>query len=150
MFFNVKTHASDPWPLKSTNISLSFSSMAGFHTAPLTVDFMWHKGKIHHGITTGLIGVFYDGYSWAKAGPMAGYTFMTGQRNNHIELMIGVTVLPIKLYGEERSFDRENDMLLPLGQIGYRYQKPDGKMFFKIYFGNPGLGIGAGIRLGGK
>ena len=150
LIFTLQLHGSDSWPQKSVNATLSYTSFGGFHTVPLNIEFIMHGKIFHHGITTGLIGVFYDSYRGGQAGPMLGYTLMTGKRNNHLEIMAGATLLPVWLYGRE-EFDADyRNKILPLGRFGYRYQKPDGKIFYKIYFGNPGFGIGAGIRLTGK
>jgi hypothetical protein len=147
LLFNLQMQAGDLWPRKSSGISLSYTTMGGFNTIPLNVEFLWHGNKFHHGIRTGLLGVFLDVYRGAQAGPMLGYTFMTGKGKNHFELMAGVVYLPVWLYGEDR-FTGDDEKLVPLAQVGYRYQKPDGRMFFRAYLGIGGIGVGAGLRLG--
>jgi hypothetical protein len=144
--FSVESFASDPWPEKSTFGSVEFTSFAGFHTASLTYEVMWHKDKLHHGFSAGLTAVFWDSFSWSKFGPSARYTLLTGKSKNHLELTTGASYNPVKLFGEDRTADGESSTFIPFGQIGYRYQKPDGKAYFKIFAGFPVTGIGTGIR----
>lgn len=146
--FNLQ--ATEPWPQRSTNISFSLTSLFGFHTTPLQVDYMWHKDKVHHGISGGFIGVYWDSFAWAKFGPMVSYNLMTGRGNNHFELILGAGFMPFKLYGIDNSQDGNSGSSLPIAQLGYRYQKPDGRMFFRVNAGITGLILGTGIRLSGK
>lgn len=144
------SQSGNQWPQKSTNLSLSFTSIGGFYSAPMTFDFYWHKERFHHGITAGLFTAFYDRFRWATAGPMAGYTFMTGKGNNHFEFMAGGVILPLEIYGDHEFEEGEKTRLRPLANIGYRYQKPHSKTFFRVYYGITGLGIGTGFRIGAK
>lgn len=74
-----------------------------------------------------------------------GLTLVRGSGNNHREL--GFTFLynqgvegPYR--GTQGSYDREwNKSLFFFPSIGYRYQRPDGGFFFRIYYG-PGIKIG--------
>ena len=138
--------ADDPWPARTTSSNISLTSFSGYHMVPLNVELMWHKGKIHHGLSAGLTAIMWDSYSWSRFGPGAGYSFMTGKGVNHFELTTGAALAIIKLYGESNFAEGEGTDFVPYGQIGYRYQKPDGKLYFKITLGFPtGLGVGAGI-----
>jgi hypothetical protein len=145
---SVNSFASDPWPKKSTFGSVEFTRFAGFHTASLNYEVMWHKDKLHHGFSGGLMAVFWDEFGWSRFGPSARYTMLTGKSKNHLELNAGVSYYPVKLYGEDRAADGESSSFAPFGQIGYRYQKPEGKAYFRIFAGFPLTGIGAGFRLG--
>ena len=63
-------------------------------------------------------------------------TILVGESNNHFELNGGVFV------GQGTTYDKS--FLLPFGNIGYRYQKPEGGFIFKAKLGVLGLGFGLG------
>ena len=144
--FSPKSFAGEPWPEKSNFGSAEFTSLFGFSTASLNYEIMWHKEKIHHGLSAGLTAVIWDSFGWSKFGPSARYTLMTGQGNNHFEFTTGASYNPVKFFGEDRTADGESSNFVLFGQIGYRYLKPGGKAYFKVFVGFPVAGLGAGVR----
>ncbi|MCC6691555.1 MAG: hypothetical protein IT235_08495 [Bacteroidia bacterium] len=62
--------------------------------------------------------------------------FLIGKKNNHFDANVGAAFLALK----ESVFH----FLLPLVNIGYRYQRPEGGIIFKSYIGTEGLGLGLG------
>jgi hypothetical protein len=64
-------------------------------------------------------------------GGLGAITMLTGKKNSHFELNTGV-------------FSGNNSVTLPLLDVGYRYQKPDGGFIFKAKIGILGIGFGLG------
>ena len=54
---------------------------------------------------------------------------LTGSKNNHLELSAGITIL-------NDNYENENSVY-PAGNIGYRYQKPEGRFVFRTGFSFP-------------
>lgn len=69
-------------------------------------------------------------------GGLAAITMLTGKNNNHFELNGGAFI------GYDNYY---NDMFyLPILDLGYRYQKPEGGFLFKAKVGISGFGFGLG------
>jgi hypothetical protein len=86
----------------------------------------------------GRMGFGFGGILMVNAGfgGLGGVTMLTGKKNSHFELNTGV------FSGKE--IDGSNSVTLPLLDVGYRYQKPDGGFVFKAKIGILGIGIGLG------
>jgi hypothetical protein len=69
-------------------------------------------------------------------GGIGAITLLTGKKENHFEVNGGMFV------GEE-SYD-QSIFILPLLDLGYRYQKPQGGFIFRAKAGALGIGIGLG------
>lgn len=72
-------------------------------------------------------------------GGLASLTLLTGKGNHHIEFAGGVVIDFIKHSEENPKFT------LPLVDIGYRYQKPNGFMILRTKVGLLGIGFGFGF-----
>ena len=89
--------------------------------------------------------LFCDGSSGTFAS--AGLTYFIGPGNHHLELSGGGL---IKLSETENNpggiFNCDSDLnfLIPLVEVGYRYQKPTGGFLFRFHIGTSGVAIGLG------
>lgn len=83
-------------------------------------------------------GIGASGVIMATGGPggLAAITMLTGKGNKHFELNIGAFV--------GKDIELEHIYVWPLIDFGYRYQKPEGGLIFKVKVGFLGLGIGLG------
>ena len=83
----------------------------------------------------GKVGGGFGGIVLGPIGPigLAAITMLTGKTNNHFELNGGVFI------------GKDNGMFyLPILDLGYRYQKPDGGFLFKAKVGFFSIGLGLG------
>ena len=83
----------------------------------------------------GKVGGGFGGIVLGPIGPigLAAITMLTGKTNNHFELNGGVFI------------GKDNGMFyLPILDLGYRYQKPDGGFLFKAKVGIFSIGLGLG------
>ena len=72
-------------------------------------------------------------------GILGALAMLTGKKNNHFEISGGAFI------GKNTSEYNEEDMYyLPIINLGYRYQKPEGGYIFKARAGFLGVGIGLG------
>ncbi|MFT4755230.1 MAG: hypothetical protein ACI85Q_002798 [Salibacteraceae bacterium] len=123
--------------LSKNNIYFDTSLIPGIHA------FINYERRLYHtkNITLyGRTGYGFSGFVWGNAGfgGLGALTMLTGKKNSHFELNAGLFV------GEELG--TENDLFsLPLLDVGYRYQKPDGGFIFKAKIGVLGVGIGLGV-----
>lgn len=87
----------------------------------------------------GRAGFGYAGFLLGDGGlgGLGAVTMLTGKRNSHFELNAGVFT------GKEID-DSADSVTLPLLDVGYRYQKPNGGFLFKAKVGILGVGIGLG------
>lgn len=69
-------------------------------------------------------------------GGLGAITMLTGKKNSHFELNTGVF--------SGVNIDDSDSVTLPLFDVGYRYQKPEGGFVFKAKIGILGIGIGLG------
>ncbi|MCX2740232.1 hypothetical protein [Pontibacter anaerobius] len=60
-------------------------------------------------------------------------SWLRGRRNHRLELGLGVTPL-YQEYPEEGSSQEKELRLLPVGRVGYRFQRAEGGMFYKAGF----------------
>lgn len=70
---------------------------------------------------------FWESSGWFT---MATYTSLTGKGSNHLEVGLGA------MYAEYTEEEAEA-ILLPAGNLGYRFQKPDGRFIFRTGVGFP-------------
>lgn len=90
----------------------------------------WH-GRA--GIGLGAFWLFVGG-----PGGSGSITMLTGKKNHHFELNMGVFI------GKDRFYEPFPIFYLPIIDFGYRYQKPKGGFLFKTKIGVLGPGIGLG------
>lgn len=83
-------------------------------------------------------GVGFAGVIMATGGPgvLGGVSMLTGRQNKYFELNGGAFV--------GKDVERDEVFVLPLVDVGYRYQKPEGGFVFKAKIGILGVGIGLG------
>lgn len=95
-------------------------------------------------LSIGFMGALGDTYSYQSLA--AG--LLTGKRNSHFELFGGAALYqytPVKLPGGILPEDSSIG-IFPVGNIGYRYQKPDGGFIFRAGVGFPDMGyVGLGV-----
>ena len=71
-------------------------------------------------------------------GGLCAITMITGKKNKHFEFNAG------SFLGYEKTKRKNKPFLLPILNIGYRYQKPDGGFIFRANAGIVALGISFG------
>lgn len=138
------------WPKKSTYVT-GYVSTLFLMASPVNIGFehYTHPGWFHPGFSAGWTFLVLEGGAYAVTGPHATFSFFTGRRNHHFDMKAGFSYTPFMLY----SHDQWNDYawrFMPVATLGYRFQRPGGKSFFRAGLGVGGLGIGAGIRLNHK
>jgi hypothetical protein len=69
-------------------------------------------------------------------GVLGAITMLTGKKNSHFELNTGLF--------SGNNIEGSNSVTLPLFDVGYRYQKPEGGFIFKAKIGVLGIGFGLG------
>lgn len=91
--------------------------------------------------------VFCNGQN--ASGGLLGLTMLTGKGNHHFEANGGAFLGSFKnnindsgIFG---SCDNAGFEVLPLIDIGYRFQKPEGGVIFRAKMGSLGVGLGLGI-----
>jgi hypothetical protein len=106
----------------------------------LSYDYLKPGKKSYHGLTMGLTYQFWE-FGEGSFGPHLTYTFLSGvDKKNHFEFKAGGAAYIFADSFIDASF-------IPVITLGYRYQPPDGKGFFRIAFSTAGLGIGAGYKI---
>ncbi|MFH0758126.1 MAG: hypothetical protein V2B15_12635 [Bacteroidota bacterium] len=136
------------WPAGSSSISF-YAGTLGIVT-PLSVQYehLWHKKKVHTGISAGITNSFFcDGESGnAFLGAYLAMVFMTGMDEHHFEGRIGASYHPIYLFPD---FGTKNEEIpfMPVITLGYRFQKPGGNRFYRVSIGTGGIGAGIGFVL---
>ena len=70
----------------------------------------------------------------------AAFVHLSGKNNSHLELNLGVKYLFAK--------DRKDNTFLPDIFAGYRFEKPDGRIFFRAGIAFPALfSVGMGVKI---
>lgn len=134
------------WPQSTRTVSAYFSTLFVASPLNLSLEKMYHKGGIHLGYTTGVTVTFYEIADYASFGGHLTFTAMTGKKNHHLEAKAGLALLPFLIY-QTYEWTDYYWLVNPVLTLGYRYEKPDGKGFYRIGFGTGGFGMGFGIRL---
>ena len=93
-------------------ININYERMLG-HSSEKFVKSLWYR-----------VGGGYWG-TWGAEGPhfVSTLTALTGSKNNHLELSLGIAILNDNYY--------HDNSLYPAGNIGYRFQKSDGHFVFR-------------------
>jgi len=85
-------------------------------------------------------GMGYDlGEDWAGPGIGAAFSVITGKGDNHMEFSFGM--LPTLNIINSNIF---TVFVVPIVDLGYRYQKPTGGFIFRAYIANIGIGMSFG------
>jgi hypothetical protein len=89
--------------------------------------------KINRSFSCGLALLPYKGYFFLSI--PTSYNFLFGKNNHHFEVGAGITVM-------SESYGRRSDNLIFLSpKASYRYQRPNGGLFFKFSFVSSILGV---------
>jgi len=143
LFSQNDTTLQNAWPKKSNGISLHASTiMFGFSPVNLSYDRLYHTRKLHYGFTTGLTCTLYDGADYSSLGAHLTFTLINGMNNHHFESKFGLTYNFLILW--TRGWEDYALPIIPVVSLGYRYQKPDGKYFFRCGLSTGGIGVGFG------
>ena len=110
-------------PVKN-NVYFDLGGFPGAHI------FMNYERKVHESGNISLYGRVGFGYAGmimvgSGGGVLGAATLLTGKGNSHMEFNLGVF----------SSKDNNDYFILPLLDVGYRYQKPEGGLIFKVKSG---------------
>lgn len=99
-------------------LNINYERMLGHSTEKFITSWWWRLGG-------GVWG------AWETGGPhfLSTLSAMTGSGKSHFEAGLGFTVLNDNYYHENSFY--------PAGNIGYRFQKPDGRFVFRAGVGFP-------------
>jgi hypothetical protein len=117
--------------------------MGAFTPINISYDYLLHKSRIHIGYTTGLTTTLYEGAAYGTLGVHLTMTIMTGIGKNHFETKLGGVVNPIKLWSD--GYDDYAFKFVPVISLGYRFQKPENKIFYRVGLSTGGIGLGIGF-----
>jgi hypothetical protein len=131
--FSANAQSSEENGMRENSIYFDAGLMPGYH-AFVNYERGFYEGKKVSWY--GRMGVGYGGLIFAGGGfgALGAVTMLTGKKNSHFELSTGF------FRGKE---DRDT-ITLPIIDIGYRYQKPEGGFIFKTKIGILGVGFGVG------
>jgi hypothetical protein len=87
-----------------------------------------------------------EGVNYAVCGGHATFSVFAGTQKHHMDLKIGFSYTPIKLYSTEGYYDYAPNFW-PVVTLGYRFEKPDGRRNFRTGLGTGGLGLGVGWKV---
>jgi len=95
---------------------------------------MNYERKVHESNTVSLYGRIGFGYAGmilgdGGGGVLGAATLLTGKGNSHMEFNLGIF----------SGKDNNDPFILPLLDVGYRYQKPEGGLIFKVKAGVLGI-----------
>jgi hypothetical protein len=135
----------EDWPKSTSCISLYAGTLGDISPVGITYEQLWHRQKIHLGISAGLLHTFYD-----RSGVLGFYgagILMAGMKAHHFEARLGGSYHPVYTYPDAWS-DFEDFSFMPVIALGYRYQAPGENWYFRAAVGTGGIGIGIGFVLG--
>ena len=121
------------------------------HVGLFTQGVMNYERQIYSGEKISLYGRLGGGYGgifdWGGYGGLGGLgaiTMLTGKKNNHFELnagcFLGRAKSSLAVFNEIFYFP----FAMPIFNVGYRYQKPDGGFIFRANAGIISLGLSFG------
>jgi hypothetical protein len=124
------------------NLTLGFGGMSGSISAGYSRHIGERNRNVYTSYRTGLdigyAGLFFLGAWYYLNFELTG---LTGSGKNHFEFSLGVCGF------YERGGYSEENYILPSGSIGYRFQKPNRRFFFRTGVGFPdALYISVGTR----
>lgn len=134
------------WPAKSSFGSVYVSTLLMASPVNLSFEQFYHKGWVHLGYMTGLTTVFVEGVNHAVFGGHLTFSMFTGKRNHHFDTKLGFSYTPIRLYSMSGWYDYAPTWM-PVITLGYRFQRPDGRTFFRAGISPGGIGVGWGWRI---
>ena len=149
-FFNVtaqvKESSPSQWPAATNGLSIYATTLFGaFTPINLSYDHLVHKSRIHIGYTTGLTTTLYEGAAYGTLGVHLTLTLMSGMGKSHFETKLGGVVNPVKLWSD--GYDDFAFKFVPVVSLGYRFQRPGDRTFYRIGLSTGGIGFGIGFIL---
>ena len=123
------------WQDKTSSFSAYAVAGLGAHLN-MSMNYLKTGEKIFYGYTAGVSVMALNGLTF---GPHLSFDMMFGKKQHHLDIRLG-GVLSLDSYVTYTSF-------VPLLSLAYRYQKPDGRGFFRAGINSGGIGIGGGIVL---
>lgn len=136
--FCTEVQAQEQTPASLSKINLYADLGGGFARGMTSINI---EGRIYNGrrITWYGRGGIGAGGIDDNGGPgiLGGITMLTGKRNGHFEISTGA------LLGKYTDVEDEI-FVLPIADLGYRYQKPEGGLIFRIRAGFLGIGFSLG------
>lgn len=89
------------------------------------------------------LGVYNQNFVFGLQTPLS-LDIIFGKKNNHLEVNLGGRyVRGLNIYREE-DFSQHNN-ILPVANVGYRYQKPGRSVILKAAIGTDGINLGIGL-----
>lgn len=107
----------------------------GFTHAILAYERRFYSSKKGNVSLYGKTGVGNISGLW---GPQIGMTTLIGKGNSHFDIGTGV-MFPVLDPSVRGSFN-----IWPIAELGYRFQKPEGGLMWKVKVGTTGIGAGVG------
>jgi hypothetical protein len=131
--FSADAQSSEENEMRKNSIYFDTGFIPGFH-AFINYERSFYQGKKF--FWYGRMGTGYGGFLFAGGGfgALGAVTMLTGNKNSHFELNTG-------LFSGKEDGDA---ITLPIIDVGYRYQKPEGGFVFKAKVGILGVGFGVG------
>jgi hypothetical protein len=131
--FSAYAQHSEENEMRKNSIYFDTGVIPGYH-AFVNYERSFHQGKWVSWY--GRMGAGYGGFLFAGGGfgALGAVTMLTGKKNSHFELSTGLF----------RGKEDRDAITLPIIDIGYRYQKPEGGLVFKAKIGILGVGFGIG------
>lgn len=147
LFVSVKAQDSISWPNHSSSISVHASTLLFATPVNCSYSYMAHKGMFHIGVTTGLTFTFYELVSYGSLGAHATLAIFLGKKSHHFETKLGFTYNILPVYSLVTYTDYDDYKFLPVISMGYRYQPPESRTFWRISLSTGGIGFGYGWLL---
>ena len=107
----------------------------------LSMDVLKFSGKAYNGVTFGITTFPFMENSYPDVGGHITYTRLAVKRKGYFETKFGLT------YSKNFPDYWLDTNVLPVISIGYRFQNPDNKMFFRMAFSTGLIGFGLGVNL---
>jgi len=138
-----------PWPQQSSWISAYVGFVGVVVPVGLNYEHLWHRDNVHLGTSGGVVMTVYPEESETFLGGYLAFIFLSGTGDHHFEGRLGASVHPFLIAPRWRTGGTDFPFI-PVVTVGYRYQPPDSRQFFRVSFGTGGIGIGMGFKLGEK
>ena len=135
------------WPGKSSWITAYVGYVGVVVPLGLNYEFLKKMEKVHLGFSLGPILTFVPEDPVTYLGAYSAFVFLSGTKDHHFEGRLGASVHPFQISPEWQAGDTEFPFI-PVVTIGYRYQPPGSRQFFRVSFGTGGIGLGMGFKLG--
>ncbi len=141
-------------PPKRSNVGIYLHGGVGLiNSISANVEFKLARTPSNRFHVLGRVGVagvsvvpLFCGDNINAKGVVAGLTFLTGRKNSHLEINTGMFINSSDKQRNKSFFcNGELDSMVPIFEVGYRYQKPEGGLILRVTAGSLGL---VGISIG--